>query len=73
MNLKKIVILKNVLDILTENEMKATRGGGYVVWGSYYTCVSNGEETTSGCSSNAECRGLYGNAKCCKGAKCMED
>ena len=27
MNLKKIVILKNVVDILTENEMKATRGG----------------------------------------------
>ena len=27
MNLKKIVILKNVLDILTDNEMKATRGG----------------------------------------------
>jgi hypothetical protein len=27
MNLKKIMILRDVVDILTNNEMKATRGG----------------------------------------------
>ena len=69
MNLKKIVILKNVLDILTENEMKATRGGGYTLYvcltAFHFDCVCGAY-----CDTDSQCEAWYGSGSTCRCLTC---
>ena len=66
MNLKKIVILKNVLDILTDNEMKSTLAGygsnsNYCYPGQYlYFCtdIRGGGGPGYACGISADSAGI---------------
>ena len=68
MNLKKVMILRDVVDILTDNEMKITRGGyGYYSSSAtdYYVCKSGECVADAFCTTDAQCAGWYGAGSTC--------
>jgi hypothetical protein len=78
MNLKKVMILRDVVDILSDNEMKATRGGyGYSDYNASNPKVCKGPPGIWGecicgayCSTDSQCVGWYGAGSKCSCSYC---